>query len=338
MKCYHLPRATTIDDLAITEREPPRPGPGQVLVRIRACSLNYRDLMVATGRYGGGPPPSGLVPLSDGAGTVEGVGDGVTRVRAGDRVAGTFFATWADGPPLPEHHAHALGGSVDGVLAEYRLFDQEAVVAVPPHLDFDEAATLPCAGVTAWNALFAATPLLPGQTVLTLGTGGVSVFAAQFARAAGARVIATSSSNAKLERLQALGVEPGDCINYRDTPDWEREVWRLTGRRGVDHVVEVGGAGTLPRSINATRSGGSVSLIGVLTSGQIDPTALLFRSATLRGVYVGSRAMFVAMNRLIEVNRIRPVIDRVFPFAEAKNAFRALQQADHVGKIVIRMD
>ncbi len=338
MKCYHLPRAIGIDDLALTERERPEPGPGQILVRMRACSLNYRDLMVVTGRYGGGPPAPGLVPLSDGAGEVEAVGEGVSRIAVGDRVAGSFFATWRDGPPLPEHHKHALGGSVEGVLAEYRLFDAEAVVRVPPHLDFDEAATLPCAGVTAWNALFGGTPLLPGQTVLTLGTGGVSTFAVQFARAAGARVIATSSSDAKLERLQALGVEAADCINYRNLPDWEREVWRRTDRQGVDHVVEVGGAGTLPRSINATRSGGVVSLIGVLTSGQIDPTALLFRSATLRGVYVGSRAMFESMNRLVAVNRIRPVIDRVFPFAEAKDAYRALGQADHVGKIVIRID
>ena len=338
MKCYHLPRATAIEDLTLTERDRLEPGPGQVLVRMRACSLNYRDLMVATGRYGGGPPAPGLVPLSDGAGEVEAVGDGVSRIAVGDRVAGTFFATWQDGPPLPEHHRHALGGSVDGVLAEYRLFDQEALVRVPPQLDFEEAATLPCAGVTAWNALFAGTPLLAGQTVLTLGTGGVSMFAVQFARAAGARVIATSSSDAKLARLQALGVEAADCINYRTTPDWEREVWRLTGKQGVDHVVEVGGAGTLPRSINATRSGGTVSLIGVLTSGQIDPTALLFRSATLRGVYVGSRAMFEAMNRLIEVNRIRPVIDRVFPFDQAREAYRALSEADHVGKIVIRID
>ncbi len=338
MKCYQLPRATAIDDLVLTERERPEPGPGQILVRMRACSLNYRDLMVATGRYGGGPPAPGLVPLSDGAGEVEAVGEGVSRVAVGDRVAGSFFATWRDGPPLPEHHRHALGGSVDGVLAEYRLFDGEAVVRVPTHLGFEEAATLPCAGVTAWNALFAGTPLLAGQTVLTLGTGGVSMFAVQFARAAGARVIATSSSDAKLERLQALGVEAADCINYRTLPDWEREVWRRTDRQGVDHVVEVGGAGTLPRSIAATRSGGAVSLIGVLTSGQIDPTALLHRSATLRGVYVGSRAMFEAMNRLVDVNRIRPVIDRVFPFDEAKDAYRALSQADHVGKIVIRID
>ena len=338
MKCYHLPRATAIDDLVLTERERPEPGPGQILVRLRACSLNYRDLMVATGRYGGGPPAPGLVPLSDGAGEVEAVGEGVSRVAVGDRVAGSFFATWRDGPPLPEHHRYALGGSVDGVLAEYRLFDEDAVVRVPPHLDFEEAATLPCAGVTAWNALFAATPLLAGQTVLTLGTGGVSMFAVQFARAAGARVIATSSSDAKLERLRALGVEAADCINYRNLPDWEREVWRRTDRQGVDHVVEVGGGGTLPRSIAATRSGGVVSLIGVLTSGQIDPTALLRRSATLRGVYVGSRAMFEAMNRLVAVNGIRPVIDRVFPFDQAKEAYRALSQADHVGKIVIRVD
>ncbi len=335
MRCYVLPRAEGIDDLTPVERDTPRPGPGQVLVRMRAASLNYRDLMIATGRYGGGPPAPDLVPLSDGAGEVAELGEGVDRVAVGDRVAGTFFARWFAGEISSEDHRHALGGSAPGVLSEFRLFEQDALVRVPAHLSFEEAATLPCAGLTAWNALFAHRPLIPGETVLVLGTGGVSVFALQFARAAGARVIVTSSSDEKLERVRAMGAS--DCINYRDTPDWTKAVMRLTDGRGVDHVVEVGGAGTLPNSIAAARSGGCVHLIGVLTGGQIDPMPLLFRSVTLRGVFVGSRSMFEAMNRAIGAAALRPVIDQVFAFEDAPAAYRALQGARHVGKIVISL-
>ena len=333
MRCYILPQASGIDDLTLIERQTPRPGPGQVLVRMRAASLNYRDLLIVGGRYGAGKPPADLVPLSDGAGEVAQVGEGVTRMAVGDRVAGIFFARWLDGEITSGDHAHALGGAVPGVLSEYRLFEQDALVHVPPHLSLEEAATLPCAGLTAWNALFTHRPVIPGDTVLVLGTGGVSIFALQFARAAGARVIATSSSDEKLERVRAMGA--AEVINYRAVSDWGKQVMRLTDGRGVDHVVEVGGAGTLPSSIAATRSGGCVHLIGVLTGGQIDPMPLLYRSVTLRGVFVGSRAMFLSMNRAIVANALHPVIDRVFPFEEAPAAYRALQAAGHLGKIVI---
>ena len=219
------------------------------------------------------------------------------------------------------------------MLAEYALFDQDGLVHIPEHLSFDEAATLPCAGVTAWNALFALRPLQPGQTVLVLGTGGVSMFALQFARAAGARVIATSSSDEKLARAKSLGAT--DLINYRTHPEWQTEVEKITGGRGVDYVVEVGGAGTLPRSVEATRLGGSISLIGVLTGGEINPTPMMRKNLVVRGIYVGSRQMFEAMNLAIALHKIKPVIDRVFPFAAAQDAYRHLQSQAHVGKVVI---
>jgi NADPH:quinone reductase-like Zn-dependent oxidoreductase len=276
-----------------------------------------------------------LVPLSDGAGEVEAVGPEVTRVKVGDRVAGIFMQSWIGGGIDTADPASSLGGAIHGVLAECRVFDQDGLVHLPDHLSFEEGAALPCAGVTAWNALYHdAQPLQPGETVLVLGTGGVSILALQFAHAAGARVIATSSSDAKLEQAKALGAS--DLVNYRTHPDWEKEVVRLTDGRGVDRVIEVGGAGTVPRSIAATRIGGSVSLIGVLTAGNpFEPTPLIGRSVTLRGLYVGSRRMFEAMNRHIALNRIHPVIDRVFPFEQAKDAYRHLEAAGHVGKIVI---
>ena len=265
MRAYHLPKAGAIEDLTLTTLERPHPGRRQVLVRIRATSLNYRDLMVATGRYGRAGVRPGLVPLSDGAGEVAEIGPDVTRVKPGDRVAGIFMQGWIAGPPDESYRATALGGSIDGVLAEYVLFEEEGLVHLPEHLSFEEGACLPCAGVTAWNALTALRPVGPEQTVLLLGTGGVSILALQFAHAAGARVIVTSSSDEKLARAKELGADAG--VNYRTHPDWEKEVWTLTGKRGVDHVVEVGGAGTLPKSIAATRVGGAVHLIGVLTGG-----------------------------------------------------------------------
>ncbi|UPG71243.1 NAD(P)-dependent alcohol dehydrogenase [Roseomonas gilardii subsp. gilardii] len=336
MRLYTLPKTGAIEDLTLTEREVPRPGRRQVLVRMRAASLNYRDLLVATGRYGRAGVQPGLVPLSDGAGEVAAVGPDVTRVKEGDRVAGIFMQGWIAGPPDESYRATALGGSIDGVLAEYVLFEEEGLVHLPEHLSFEEGACLPCAGVTAWNALTALRPVGPEQTVLLLGTGGVSILALQFAHAAGARVILTSSSDTKLERAKALGADAG--VNYRTHPDWEKEVWTLTGRRGVDHVVEVGGAGTLPKSIAATRVGGAVHLIGVLTGGQIDPLPVMQKAIDLRGVFVGSREMFEAMNRAVAFHRIHPVIDRVFPFEEAQAAYRHLESQAHLGKVVIRLD
>ena len=335
MRIYRFPQANGIDTLELREEPVPQPGPGQVLVRMRAASLNYRDLGVAAGRTTRGSLPANLVPLSDGAGEVAEIGPGVTRVEPGDRVAGIFMQDWIGGDIEPYHVASSLGGAIDGVLAEYVLFDQHGLVHLPEHLSFEEGATLPCAAVTAWNALYAGRPLQAGETVLVLGTGGVSIFALQFAHAAGARVIATSSSDDKLARARALGASDG--VNYRRLPEWQQEVLALTSGRGVDHVVEVGGAGTLPRSVEAVRQGGQVHLIGVLTSGEINPTPILRRNLILRGIYVGSRQMFEAMNRAIDLHRITPVIDRVFDFEEAQAAYRHLQSQAHVGKVVIRI-
>jgi len=336
MRLYRLPKHEGFDDLTLMEGDIPTPGRGQVLVRIRAASLNFRDLSVATGRYVMGTLPPNLVPLSDGAGEVVETGPDVTRVKPGDRVAGIFMQGWLGGELEPAYRETALGGAIDGVLAEYVVFDQQGLVHIPPHLSYAQAATLPCAAVTAWNALTGLNPILPGQTVLVLGTGGVSIFALQFAVAAGARVIATSSSDAKLQRARALGAADG--INYTQTPEWQAEVRRLTMGRGVDHVVEVGGPGTLPRSIAAARLGGVVSMIGVLTRGQIDPLSILAGGVIVRGVFVGSRAMFESMNRAIALHEIEPVIDRIFPLEEAPHAYRTLKSAQHVGKIVISLD
>jgi NADPH:quinone reductase-like Zn-dependent oxidoreductase len=334
MRLYRFPKAESLDDLALAESDVPVPGRRQVLVRMRAASLNYRDLMVATGRYARGRAPANLVPLSDGAGEVVQTGPEVARVKAGDRVAGTFMQSWIGGEIGAADHASALGGAVDGVLAEYRLFDEEGLVLLPEALSYEEGASLPCAGVTAWNALYGGGKLQPGEDVLVLGTGGVSMLALQFATAAGARVLATSSSDDKLRRAAELGA--AELINYCRHPDWEAEVLRLTGGRGVDHVIEVGGAGTVARSVAACRIGGQVHLIGVLTAGaSFEPTPLIGRSVALRGLYVGSRQMFEAMNRHIAKNAIKPAVDRVFPFEEAKAAYRHLQAAGHVGKIVI---
>jgi NADPH:quinone reductase-like Zn-dependent oxidoreductase len=336
MRLYRLPQHTGFDDLTLTQGDLPACGRGQVLVRMRAASLNFRDLSVATGKYMMSALPPDLVPLSDGAGEVVEVGEGVTRVKPGDRVAGIFMQGWMGGEMEPAHGQTALGGAIDGVLAEYVVFDAQGLVHIPDHLSYEQAATLPCAAVTAWNALFGLHPLQPGQTVLVLGTGGVSIFALQFARAAGARVIATSSSDEKLARARALGASDG--VNYKAVPEWQGAVRDLTGGRGVDHVVEVGGPGTLARSLGAARGGGVVTLIGVLTRGQIDPLAIFGGGAIVRPIYVGSRAMFEAMNRAIALHRIEPVIDRVFGFEEAREAYRHLKGATHVGKVVIRID
>jgi NADPH:quinone reductase-like Zn-dependent oxidoreductase len=336
MRLYRLPKAERIDDLTLAEAATPEPRRGQVLLRMHAWSLNYRDLMVATGRYGASGTAANLVPLSDGAGEVVAVGPDVRRAKPGDRVCPTFMQGWLGGDVIAEARQRALGGGIDGVLAEYVLVDQEDLVHIPPHLSYEEAATLPCAAVTAWNALYGGTRLQPGETVLVLGTGGVSIFALQFAHLAGARVIATSSSADKLARARALGADEG--IDYRAQPEWQDGVRTLTGGRGADHVVEVGGAGTLARSVAAARIGGQVALIGVLTGGQIDPAPIMRRNITLRGIFVGSREMFEAMNRAITQHRLHPVIDKVFAFAQARDAYRHLQGASHVGKVVIRAE
>ncbi|BBL80219.1 NADPH:quinone oxidoreductase [Rubrobacter xylanophilus] len=336
MRVYEL-RGRGLESLALTERPEPRPGPGQVLVRMRAASLNYRDLLVARGRYGRGPVKLPLVPLSDGAGEVVEVGPAVSRFNVGDRVAGAFFQRWVDGPLDEEKAASALGGAVDGVLAEYVVFEETGVVKIPDHLSFEEASTLPCAGVTAWVGLRVLGNLGPGETVLAMGTGGVSIFALQFAKMAGARVILTSSSDEKLERGKRLGAD--EAINYEKTPDWDLRARELTGGRGVDHILEVGGAKTLPRSLRAVREGGHITLVGLLGGERADleEAAKNDRGIRVDSVYVGSLRHFEAMLKDVESARLRPVVDRVFPFEEAREAYEYLQSGRHFGKVVVRI-
>jgi NADPH:quinone reductase-like Zn-dependent oxidoreductase len=336
MRVYEVQKGSTgLDGLRQSERPDAQPGPGQVLIRVRATSLNYRDHLVATGRYFVAMDRN-TIPLSDAAGEVAAVGAGVTRFKAGDRVAGTFLQVWKDGPRPAR--ADALGVPLDGTLAEYIVLNEDGVVGAPESLSFEEAATLPCAGVTAWNALMVAgRAVRPGDTVLCLGTGGVSMFAMQLARAAGARVIVTSSSDAKLQRALDFGATDG--VNYKRVPDWDKEVGRLTRGRGVDHVIEIGGAGTLLRSYQAIGFGGKVALIGFLAppGGDPNPFPLMMKAGSLHGIGVGSTKMFEDMNAAIDVNRIKPIIDKVFPFDDAPSAFRHLASRDFVGKIVISL-
>lgn len=316
----------------------PQPWPGEVRVRVRACSLNYRDLLMRRGQSASGTA-AGVVPVSDGAGEIDAVGEGVTDWKPGDRVMGGFFRDWIDGSFDLGYHQAARGGSCDGMLAESVVGPGESFIATPDHLTDAEAACLPCAGLTAWHALFERGNLGAGQTVLALGTGGVSVFALQLATAAGARVIVTSSSGEKLDRARELGA--WETIPYREIKDWDGRVWELTGKRGVDHVVEVGGPGTLGRSMNAVAAGGHIALIGVLT-GFAPPDASLFplvtRNVDLHGIYVGSRAMFSRMNAFLAEKKIHPVIDRAFPFEAAAEAYDWLQTGGHFGKVVIQAD
>jgi NADPH:quinone reductase-like Zn-dependent oxidoreductase len=335
MKAFEIKQPSGIDSLTLAERPNPKPGFGQALVKIKAASLNFRDLLVVKGAYSRNLPP-GLVPCSDGAGEVVEIGEGVTRVKPGDRVAGIFMQTWISGELDESKAKSALGGAIDGVLAEYVLFHEDGLVRVPEHLSYEEAATLPCAAVTAWNGLITSGGLKPGDTVLVLGTGGVSIFALQFAKISGARVIATSSSDEKLKRVKEFGAS--DVINYKSVPDWEKKVLEITGRRGVDHVVEVGGAGTLPKSLRAVRMGGHISLIGVLTgAGEANPLPAVMKNIRIQGIYVGSREMFEAMNSAVTFNQLHPVIDRVFSFEETKEAFGHMESGAHFGKVVIRL-
>jgi NADPH:quinone reductase-like Zn-dependent oxidoreductase len=335
MKAYHIDRFGSVGGIVRRSSEDPRPGLKEVLMRVRASSLNYRDLMVLKGG-GRGPTKIGVVPLSDGAGEVAAIGEGVTRVKIGDRIAGCFHPRWFGGPIKPDYLTDRLGANLDGVLAEYAVFNEEAVVLLPDHLSFEEAATLPCAAVTAWVALTGHRRVTAGDTVLTQGSGGVAVFALQFARVLGARVIATTSTAEKAERLKALGAS--EVVNYRETPDWDANVRELTDGRGVDCVVEIGGPGTIAMSLKALAVGGHVSLIGASLSSSgtgLDPLLLTGRGITLRSISVGSRADFEAMNRAIALHRLRPVIDRTFPFAEAKAAYRHFEGRGHFGKVVI---
>lgn len=335
MKAYEI-AAFGIDNLKQVERDAPRPAAREVLVKVHSCSLNYRDVMVVDGLYN---PRMRLpaIPLSDAAGEVVEAGDEVTIWKVGDTVCSTLIPGWIDGGATAETAKTAIGaGRGDGVLREYAAFDQEAIVAAPEHLSYDEAATLPCAAVTAWHALVVSGNVRPGETVLTLGTGGVSVFAIQLAKALGARVIATSGSDKKLARVRDLGAD--ETINYRSTPDWDQAVLELTGGIGVDHVIEVGGVGTLARSVRSVRTGGHIALIGALdTVGEFNPIPVFMKAIKMQGIFVGSRSMFEAMNRKICEQRLKPVIDRTFAFGEVRDALRYMKSGSHFGKIVVRI-
>jgi NADPH:quinone reductase-like Zn-dependent oxidoreductase len=336
MKQWQLGVEPGIENLQQVETETPQPQRGEVLVRLHAASLNYRDLIIAKGQAG--RHVAGRVPLSDGAGEVVAVGEGVNQWQIGDRVAGTFFRDWQAGRFDMKYHDAALGGSVDGVLSEHAVFPEHALVRLPSHFSFEAGATLPCAGVTAWAGLVTRGGIVPGDAVLLQGTGGVSIFGLQIALAAGARTIITSSSDEKLQRARELGAH--ETINYQTTPEWDKEVWRLTGKRGVDHVLEVGGPGTLGRSLNAVAAGGQIAQIGVLT-GFAASDASLFpitgRNARIEGIYVGSRECFQSFVRFLEAKHVEPVIDRVFDWEETIEAYQYMESGRHFGKVVIRI-
>ncbi len=341
MKAYQIQKFGNPEGLELVDQPVPEPAPDEVLVRIKAASLNYRDLVVLRGQYDKNPR-QGLTPLSDGAGEVISVGEKVTQFRAGDRVAGCFFQSWVAGEITADVHKSALGGAMEGVLAEYRIFREQGLVPLPTGYSFEEGATLPCAALTVWQSLITRGRLAPGESVLLLGTGGVSIFGLQFAKAAGAKVIITSSSDEKLQRARAMGAD--EVINYKSNPEWGKTAAQLAGNgvehgNGVDHVVEVGGAGTFAQSIQAAKFGGKIGLIGIL-SGRGAPSEIfpvVHKCLTVSGIYVGNQEMFLAMNRGIEQTKIKPVIDKVFPFDDAREAFAYMQGGAHFGKVVVRV-
>jgi NADPH:quinone reductase-like Zn-dependent oxidoreductase len=331
-----------IDNLKQIALPEPQVTPGTVLIKVHAVSLNYRDLMMVKGFYN---PKMALprIPCSDGAGEVVAIGEGVTRAKVGDRVCGIFMQRWLDGPLTEDKSKQALGGDVDGMLTEYALLPEDGVVRFPQHLSYEEAATLPCAGVTAWNALHHAgepvSPAQSGDTVLIQGTGGVSIFALQFAKLLGLTVIGTSSSDEKLARARTLGLS-GGC-NYKKNPDWSKWATEVTGGTGPDRIIEVGGAGTFGQSLRAVRVVGVVAQIGVLsgaaTSDPLALTPILHKQVRVQGIYVGSRAMFEQMNASIATSKLHPAVDRVFAPDQVREAFHHMESASHFGKIVIRV-
>jgi NADPH:quinone reductase-like Zn-dependent oxidoreductase len=335
MKLWQIP-AFGIDKLHLIGMPEPKPGAGEVLIKVHAVSLNYRDLLVTLGRYN---PKMALprIPLSDGAGEIVAVGEEVTQVKVGQRVAGIFMQNWLEGAPNAQKQRGALGGDIDGMLSEYVVLPESGIVPVPGHLTWEEAATLPCAAVTAWNAVAHAGNIKAGGTVVIQGTGGVSIFALQFAKMLGARVLGTSGSDEKLERARKLGLDAG--LNYKQTPDWPGWVQAQTGGEGADLVVEVGGGGTLAQSLKAVRIGGTVAQIGVLSqaSEPLNIAPILHKQIHIQGIYVGSRADFLAMNRAIAQNRLKPIVDEVFAFDQAPQALRRMESGAHFGKLVVRI-
>lgn len=336
MRALEVREPFGVESLVFTERPDPVPGPGEVVVHLRALSLNYRDRLVVEG-FDRWRPTGPRVPVSDGAGVIAATGPGVSRVAIGDRVAPIFYPRWIEGGPTPTKMTGALGGAAaDGLYADAVVMHESKVVSLPPHLTFEEAATLPCAALTAWQGVAERTQLRVSDTVVVLGTGGVAVFALQLARACGARVIVTSSSDEKLARARDLGADAG--INYRTHQDWPTQVGDLTGGQGADLVVDT--AGSLREAVSAVRVGGAIAFIGLLgpTLSEVDLIALMGKSATIHAIDVGSREMFDRMNRFVEAQGLRPVIDRVFGFDEAREAVRYLSTGTHFGKVCIRVD
>jgi NADPH:quinone reductase-like Zn-dependent oxidoreductase len=336
MKAYEI-QQFGVENLSLVERAEPTAGETEVLVKFHAASLNYRDLMMVEGQYN--PRlKTPLVPFSDGAGEVVAIGGKVTKWKTGDRVCPIFMQGWIDGEVSLEKARTALGGDRDGVLREFGAFDESALVRIPDHFSYEEAATLPCAALTAYHALYESGRLKSDDSVLILGTGGVSVFALQLANVYGCRTIVTSSANEKLARAKDLGA--CDLINYKEREDWDKAVLELTDKRGVDHVVEVGGGETFPKSLNAIRMGGHIAVIGALSGarGDISPVPILMKSIRLHGVFVGSRQMFEQMNQLLcQHSHLKPIIDKTFEFGEAREALGHMKSASHFGKIVVRI-
>jgi NADPH:quinone reductase-like Zn-dependent oxidoreductase len=334
MKAMRIRQPASFDSIYADEAPAREPGPGEIRVRLRAASLNFRDLMVATGYF---PAADGLIPLSDGAGEVIAVGAGVAEFAPGDAVVSTFHPAWQDGHIEKAQMVGGPGGPADGFACEEATRPATHFTHAPRGLSHAESATITCAGVTAWRALFTDGQLQSGQTVLVLGTGGVSIYALQLAKAAGARVIATSSSPERIARLHALGAD--HAIDYRADPEWGQTVLGLTGGLGVDHVIEVGGPNTLPQSIAAARTGAHLSIIGAVGGfdGNIPFIPVQFKRLRLQGVTVGSRADQIALVRAMETSGIRPVIDRSFALGELAAAFRHLQAGRHFGKVALEM-
>lgn len=332
MEAYHLDAFTGTSGLTLRDHPEPTPGRSEVLVKVHARSLNYRDLLILQGRYAF-PGVAGTIAVSDGAGEVVALGEGVTRVAVGDRVAATYFPRWIDGPLSPSLAVDQFGLTRDGMLAPLVVASEEALVRIPPHLSFEEAATLPCAAVTAWNAVAGPRPIAPGETVLTIGTGGVALFALAFAKLRGARTIVITSSQSKVALLKRLGAD--DVVNYESQPQWDRTIRDLTEGTGVDYVVETGSVDTLPKSLASTAADGVVSLVAALGEGPLSARATFAGLVTIRRVFVGSRSHFEAMNRAIVLHKLKPVIDRLFTFSEAKLAYEHFEARRHVGKVVI---
>jgi len=336
MRALRVAEPWGLDAIKVVDAPDPAPGPGEVLLRMRAVSLNYRDLLMVQGMYARGPASGGFItPFSDGCGVVEAVGEGVTRVQPGDRVATLFFQNWISGPPTAEKLTSSLGSPIPGAGRELAVFSQDGVSRVPDFLSDHQVATLPCAALTAWRALFEDADLSPGDTVVLQGTGGVSIFGLQFAHAAGLRTLITSSSDEKLKRAEAMGADR--LANYKTDPDWSEAVRAATGGLGADLIVEVGGGGTIEQSLKAIRVGGHIAIVGVVAGfgGGFNPAVLIGNSAKVQGLTVGSRDMFEAMCRFIELKRISPVVDKVFPWTEADVAFKTMQSGEHFGKIVL---